>query len=152
MRIDEIVHKEFWYVDDNILISWGYKYIVDCINFQIWTSNPWQNLKKLVRLKTEKIVYGIRSKHGIVDVTEDHSLINKDREIIEPCDLVMGEDFLHIFMEFNEPQITFDEIFDKNYNIEPETLKDKEMFVNGFFWGMVVLEFFDIGQKVIVFF
>ena len=38
-------------------------------------------------------------------------------------------------MEFGDPQITFDEIFDKIYNIEPQTLREKEMFVKRFFLG-----------------
>ena len=54
LRIDEIADDENWYVDNNVLTSWGYKEFVDCNNIQIWTSNGWQNIKKLVRLKTEK--------------------------------------------------------------------------------------------------
>ena len=38
-------------------------------------------------------------------------------------------------MNINEPQITFDEIISKIYNIESETLREKEMFVKGFFLG-----------------
>ena len=38
-------------------------------------------------------------------------------------------------MKFGEPLITFDEIISKIYNIEPDTLKEKEMFVKGFFMG-----------------
>ena len=47
----------------------------------------------------------------------------------------MGEEVLQKFMNFNEPQVTFDEIFIKNYNIEPETLKEKEIFGSRFFLG-----------------
>ena len=68
-------------------------------------------------------------------MTEDHSLIGVDREIIKPCDLEIGEELLHNFMNFNEPQITFDEINSKIYNIEPETSREKEMFAKGFFLG-----------------
>ena len=135
LRIDEIADDGDWYVDDNVVTSWGYKEFPDCNNIQIWTSNGWQNIKKLVRHKTDKDIYRIRTKHGIVDVTEDHSLINRDREIIKPCDLKIGEELLHDFMNVREPQITFDEIIDKIYNIEPETLIEKEMFVKGFFLG-----------------
>ena len=94
LRIDEIADDENWYVDNNIVTLWGNKEFVDCENIQIWTSYGWRNIKKLVRHKTEKNIYRIRTKHGIVDVTEDHSLINRDGEIIEPCDLVMGEEIL----------------------------------------------------------
>ena len=62
-------------------------------------------------------------------------MIGKDREINKPCDLVIGEELLHNHFEFGEPQITFDEIIDKIYNIEPKTLKEKEMYVKGFFLG-----------------
>ena len=133
LRIDEIADDEDWYVDDNVVTSWGYKEFVDCNNIQIWTSDGWRNIKKLVGHKTEKDIYRVRTKHGIVDVTEDHSLINKNREKIKPCDLELGEELLHNFMIFQEPQTTFDEIINKIYNIEPETLREKEMFVKGFF-------------------
>ena len=135
LRIDEIADDEDWYVDNNVITSWGYKEFADCINIQIWTSNGWQIIKKLVRHKTEKDIYRIRTKHGIVDVTEDHSLINRNREIIKPCDLQIGEELLHNYMEFGESQITFDEIIDKINNIEPKALKEKEKFMKGFFLG-----------------
>ena len=135
LRIDEIVVEEAWYVDNTIVTSWGYKEFADCENFQIWTSNGWQNIKKLVRQKTEKNIYRIRTKHAVVDVTEDHSLIGVDREIIKPKDSEIGEELLHNFMNFNKPQITFDEIINKIYNIEPETSREKEMIVKGFFLG-----------------
>ena len=90
LRIDEIADDEDWYVDDNVVTSWGYKEFVDCNNIQIWTSEGWQNIKKLVRHKTQKDIYRVRTKYGIVYVTEDHSLINKNREIIKPCDLEIG--------------------------------------------------------------
>ena len=66
---------------------------------------------------------------------KDHSLLDKNREIIKPCELVLGEELLHNYFEFGEPCITFDEIIEKIYTIEPQTLKEKEMFVKGFFLG-----------------
>ena len=90
LRIDEIADDENWYVD-NIVTLWGNKEFVDCENIQIWASYGWRNIKKLVRH-----IYRITTKHGIVDVTEDHSLINRDGETIKPCDLVMGEELLQL--------------------------------------------------------
>ena len=54
LRNDEIADDEDWYVDHNVVTSWGFKKFVDCNNIQIWTSNGWRNIKKLVRHKTEK--------------------------------------------------------------------------------------------------
>ena len=56
LRLDEIVDEESWYVKNTIVTSWGYKVFAGCDNFQIWTSNAWQNIKKLVRHRTEKIL------------------------------------------------------------------------------------------------
>ena len=96
MRIDEIADDGDWYVNKNVVTSWGYKEIVDCHNNQIWTSDGWRNIKKLVRHKTEEGIYRVRTKHRIVDVTEGHSLINRNREIIKPCDLEIGEELYTI--------------------------------------------------------
>ena len=57
LRIDEIVDEEDWYVKDNIVTSWGHREIADCDNIQIWTSSGWQNIKRLVRHKTEKKIF-----------------------------------------------------------------------------------------------
>ena len=135
LRVDEIINEENWYKDENIITQWGEKEFGDCKNLQIWTSEGWKNIKKVVRHKTEKDIYRIRTKHAIVDVTEDHSLLDQNREVIKPCDLIIGEELLHNHMNFGESKITFDEIINKIYNIEPTTLKEKEMFVKGFFLG-----------------
>ena len=39
---------------------------------------------RIFRDKTEKDTYRIRTKHGIVDVTEDPSLLNKIEKILNP--------------------------------------------------------------------
>ena len=43
LRIDEMTDEEDWYVDNNIVTSWGHKEFADFNNFQIWTGNGWQN-------------------------------------------------------------------------------------------------------------
>ena len=134
LRVDEIINEENWYQDENIITQWGEKEFGDC-NLQVWTSEGWKNIKKVVRHKTKKDIYRIRTKHAIVDVTEDHSLLDKNREIMKPSDLIVGEELLHNYINFGESKITFDEIIDKIYNLEAETLKQKEMFVKGFSLG-----------------
>ena len=66
LRYDEIADDECWYKDNNVVSSWGYKKFVDCNTIHIWTSDVWRNIEKLVRHKTEKDIYRIRTKHGIV--------------------------------------------------------------------------------------
>ena len=55
----------------------------------------------------------MRTKHAIVDVTEDHSLMGRGREIINPYDLVIDEKLLHNPKEIGEPEITFNEFIVK---------------------------------------
>ena len=71
-----------------------------------WTSEGWKDIKKIVRHKTEKDLFTIRTKHAIVGVTEDHSLLNKNREVVKPCDLILGEELLHNYFEFGDPYVT----------------------------------------------
>ena len=100
LRIDEIINDENWYRDDNVITDWGYKDFGDGNGLQVWTSEDWKDIKKVVRHKTEKDIYRVRTKHGIVDVTEDHSLLKKSREVVRPRDLVLGEELLHNHFEF----------------------------------------------------
>ena len=54
MRVDEIIDEENWYQNENIITQWGEKEFADCKNLQIWTSEGWKNIKKIIRHKTEK--------------------------------------------------------------------------------------------------
>ena len=90
-------------------------------------------LKNWLGTKLKENIYRIRTRHVIVEETEDQSLVGKNREIIIPCDLVIGEEIFHNFINFNERQTTFDEIIDKICNIGPQTSREKEMFFKGFF-------------------
>ena len=90
LRIDEIVGDEKWYRDDNVITDWSDKEFGDGNGLQVWTSDGWMVIKKVVRHKTGKDIFRIRTKHAIGDVTEDHSLLNKNREVVTPCDLILG--------------------------------------------------------------
>ena len=135
LKTDEIIIEEAWYQDDKVIPQWGYKKFGGCAGIQCWTSEGWKDIRRIIRHETGKKIYRIRTKHGIVDVTEDHILRNKNREIIKLFDLLLGDDFLHNYLYFGEPKITFDEFNDKIYNIEPRKLIEKEIFVKGFFLG-----------------
>ena len=135
MGVDEINNEEAWYEDNNVITQRRYEEFCGCEGIQVWTSKGWKNILRIVRLKTEKDVYRNRMKQGTVDITEDHSFLDKNREIIKPIDLVLGEEILPNYLDFGESKKTFDKITDKIYNIEIKTLKEKEMFDKGFFLG-----------------
>ena len=61
----------------------------------VWTDMGWAKIKRLIRHKTIKKIYRIITKTGIVDVTEDHSLLDNNREIIKPSKCKVGQELLH---------------------------------------------------------
>ena len=58
-------------------------------DFEIWSDKGWIKINKVIRHKCEKQIYKILTHTGYVKVTEDHSLLNSNGEIIKPneCDL-----------------------------------------------------------------
>lgn len=72
---------------------------------QIWTANGWAPIRRVIRHKTVKKIYRVLTHTGCIDVTEDHSLLSANREIIKPGDCKVGMELLHGFMnDFGEPE------------------------------------------------
>ena len=74
------------------------------MNYEVFANNKWNPIKKVIRHKTNKKIYRVNTHCGVVDVTEDHSLLSDKREKIKPGECVVGETKLfHCFPnEFNE--------------------------------------------------
>ena len=66
-------------------------------NYKVWTSNGWSKIKRVIRHKTCKQIYEIITQSGYVKVTEDHSLLKSNGEIIKPTECVVGTELLHGF-------------------------------------------------------
>lgn len=65
----------------------------------VWTSNGWSKIKRIIRHKTSKKIYRVTTNTGSIDVTEDHSLLNEQKQIIKPTECKVGTKLLHGFME-----------------------------------------------------
>jgi hypothetical protein len=61
----------------------------------VWTEKGWTPIERAIRHKTTKKMYRVSTGLGIVDVTEDHSLLDKHATIIKPIDLNIGSELLH---------------------------------------------------------
>ena len=53
---------------------------------EVYTDNGWSKIKKTIRHKTTKKLYRISTLNSIITVTEDHSLLNENKEKIKPED------------------------------------------------------------------
>ena len=58
-------------------------------DYEIWSDKGWVKINKVIRHKCDKKIYKVLTHTGYVKVTEDHSLLNSNNEIIKPseCDL-----------------------------------------------------------------
>ena len=60
-------------------------------DYEVWSSNGWTKIKKVIRHKTNKKIYRINTHCGVVDVTEDHSLLDEKEKIIKPNECIVNE-------------------------------------------------------------
>ena len=65
------------------------------IDAEVWTENGFTPIKQIVRHKTTKNIHRVVTHTGIVDVTEDHSLLLKTKEIVKPGQVTLGTELLH---------------------------------------------------------
>lgn len=64
-------------------------------NMQVWTHKGWSNINRIIRHYTTKKIYRILTHTGLIDVTEDHSLLDINGSIISPINCKIGTELLH---------------------------------------------------------
>lgn len=64
---------------------------------ETWTENGWTKLFRIIRhkLAAHKKIIRIITHTGVVDVTDDHSLLDKNSNIIKPDSIGIGFELLH---------------------------------------------------------
>ncbi|AAV50591.1 B-family DNA polymerase [Acanthamoeba castellanii mimivirus] len=87
---------------------------------EVWTAKGWAKIKRVIRHKTVKKIYRVLTHTGCIDVTEDHSLLDPNQNIIKPINCQIGTELLHGFPESNN-------VYDN--------ISEQEAYVWGFFMG-----------------
>lgn len=64
---------------------------------EVWSSEGWSRIKRVIRHQTTKDIYQVSTSHGIVKVTEDHSLLREDGTKLKPIEVDTDEKLLHGF-------------------------------------------------------
>ena len=49
-------------------------------DYEVWANDKWNPIKKVIRHKNNKKIYRVNTLNGVVDVTEDHSLLNDKKQ------------------------------------------------------------------------
>lgn len=74
------------------------------IEIETWTERGWTKLYRVIRhqLAPHKKMMRILTHTGLVDVTDDHSLLRPDGSEISPNSLSVGDELLHHSLEYNK--------------------------------------------------
>ena len=104
-------------------------------NIQIYTSQGWSDIKRVIRHKSKKLIYRITTHTSVSDVTEDHSLLDEKNNIIKPSEIKIGDKLLHNYMKFDSHKIHLNDIIDNIENIGNKNITIKKSFIYGFFYG-----------------
>lgn len=83
--------------------------------FEVWTEQGWTEVQNVMKHKVNKKMYRVLTHTGLVDVTEDHSLLSKECKEVTPRDLKIGSELLHSYPKhksttelfFNENQFKY---------------------------------------------
>lgn len=105
-------------------------------DYQVWSNGKWTDIVRVIRHKTNKKIYRVNTHGGCVDVTEDHSLLDKDCNKIKPKDCKVGEELLSSFPKFNKIDVyEHYHIMERIYKIEDISKEEMEAYIFGFFYG-----------------
>jgi DNA polymerase elongation subunit (family B) len=78
-------------------------------NYEVMTAHGWSKIVRVIRHKTQKKIYRIRTHNGCIDVTEDHSLLDANGTTMKPVDCSIGMKMMHRKIDPNN-QIMYDPI------------------------------------------
>ena len=118
-RIDELYSEDEWNTYHDTKES------IELQGISVWTDRGFTPIHRLIRhrLHPDKKLFRINTHTGVVDVTEDHSLVLSNGQEARPNEVVVGTNLLH--------HDTFHEEF--NQVDSPCSITEDEAFVMGFF-------------------
>ena len=64
-------------------------------NYEVWTEKGFTPVERVIRHKTTKKLFRVLTHTGVVDCTEDHSLLDQNATMIKPTDVTVGTKLLH---------------------------------------------------------
>jgi hypothetical protein len=67
------------------------------INYKVYSDKGWTNINRIIRHKCKKKIYRVITDIGFIDVTEDHSLLDSNYNIIKPSECNNKTVLLHSF-------------------------------------------------------
>ena len=102
-------------------------------NISTWSDLGWSQLKTIIRhkLSANKKMFRILTHTGLVDVTDDHSLLTLDGTEISPKNVNIGTELLHKTIDFTQ----LNNINNINDDNNTNNISIEEAKIYGFFFG-----------------
>jgi hypothetical protein len=89
-------------------------------DYKIWTDQGWVDINRVIRHKTDKKIYRVLTHTGLIDVSEDHSLLDESFTKLKPDELKIGDSLLSSFpTEFPETTTSYGNLPLNVYNRLP---------------------------------
>ena len=60
------------------------------VKYKVWSNGEWNPIKKVIRHKTNKKIFRVNTHCGVVDVTQDHSLLDSEGNKLKPENCKIG--------------------------------------------------------------
>jgi len=122
-----------WYNTNSEIIQSGEKELIYDNITEVYTEDGWTKIKKCIRHYTTKDLFRITTHMGSVIVTEDHSLLDNNKQKIKPGECKIGTELLH----WENLNITkkLDKINILSDLDSIKEIKENIAFVYGFFYG-----------------
>jgi DNA polymerase delta subunit 1 len=95
--IADLVKEDDWIDYPGFLKDGDAKEQCNLHDVKTWTHLGWQPIKRVIRHKCEKNIWRVASRTGLVDVTEDHSLLDANLGLVKPADVQVGMELFHSF-------------------------------------------------------
>ena len=85
---------------------------------QVWTSSGWSKVVRTIRHLCHKRLYRIHTHIGLVDVTEDHSLLNEYLVEMKPLNLSWGQALFHSYPSIDELDLCYRKPYQQGDDIQ----------------------------------
>ena len=109
-RIETLGHV--WYAYPGFMKQGTDKQESD-VQAEAWTHEGWKPIKRVIRHKCQKQIWRVLTHTGLVDVTEDHSLLDPNLNLLKPGQLMVGQELYHACPDVSSGQCEYsnDELF-----------------------------------------
>ncbi len=133
LKIEELSDGK-WKLEEN-----GQEFSRPIEGLEVWSDQGFTTVPFVMRHRQEKPLTRVSTHRGVVDCTQDHSLLSEEGKEVRPVDLQVGDKLLHYPLPLPEDtpeKALYDNMLDQTIlSHELTSREEKEAFVWGYFFA-----------------